>query len=107
MQVKIVDSNADEHVSLTADLIEEVFHKDNTGLRTYATENRVKQLQSTMNQLYTCLLAYLLHPEDNVSLAMLHALISKKSTFACFTRSYILEHKETYPKIYMEMLSED
>ena len=63
-----------------------------TGIRKQAGQVRLKELQGTMNALYSQLTHYQNNPSDVVTVRMLKGLLSKTSKFADFTRSYARDH---------------
>lgn len=88
----LVKSKEDEEALRTADLIEETFNSTSTGIRKQAGQVRLKELQGTMNALYSQLTHYQNNPSDVVTVRMLKGLLSKTSKFADFTRSYARDH---------------
>ncbi len=87
----------DEEAVLTAELVDEVFHLCNTGVRVYKSDYRLKKLQEEMNVLYTKLEMYRNMPESRGTLRMLKALLRRESAFAGFKRCYVRAHLDEFP----------
>lgn len=95
--VTAFDSSHTEAVK-TAQLVTDVFTQKNTGIRTVASELRLKELRLKMRTLYGALQKY----RDNPT--VLHrrtvgALLSSESAFAAFKRCYVREHLAEYPDL--------
>lgn len=82
----------------TARLVEECFEKRNTGIRILESQIRIDELQKTMNLLYRCLQEYSSKPTQKTFRA-LRAILSRKYTFAGFTRNYVRQNIDKYPKL--------
>lgn len=90
VKVDAIDKT-DKEAVLTAELIEETFNSTSTGIRRIAGQERLKELQKTMNALITQMEKVRRNPSDKKSRRMLDALLSRSSKFAGFTRSYARE----------------
>jgi uncharacterized protein (TIGR02646 family) len=93
------NDNSDAIVKRTAMLVQEVFGKQDTGLRTYTTKERLEELQKEMNILYKSLDKYKKNPMSNATLRQLRILLGRESAFAAFKRCYIRNHSSEYPKL--------
>lgn len=91
--------SGDEKVKRTALLIREVFEKQNTGMRTYTTAERVKELQKEMNMLYKKLEVLHKNPESKGALRNVRILLKRESAFAAFKRNYIRDRVVEYPEL--------
>lgn len=83
----------------TALLVTEAFSLKNTGMRTYASDMRLKLLQKEMDVLYKQLEKIHKHPDSQTTKKMLASLLSRESAFAAFKRCYVREHAEQYPEL--------
>ena len=86
-----VKDKADLEAVRTAALIEEVFNSTSTGIRKEAGQVRLRELQRTMNAIYTQIEHLRKNPSDMKSKRIMNALLSRASKFAGFTRSYARE----------------
>lgn len=103
--VKVIAKNiGDKKSEITAQLVYEVFNLENTGMRTYKSAMRLKELTKEMNMLYNNLEAFQKNPESKIIKRKLQALLRKESQFAAFKREYVREHKEEFPQLYSYML---
>jgi hypothetical protein len=93
------NDDSDDTVKRTAMLVQEVFGKQDTGLRTYAIKERLEELQKEMNILYKSLDRYKKNPMSNATLRQLRILLGRESEFAAFKRSYVRNHSSEYPKL--------
>ncbi len=93
-----VDSreNEDEKACMTAELINEVFNKDNTGIRRNGAEQRTKKLLTEMNLFYTSLRKYKTDTSNNRNKRVLRGMLKRESVFAAFKRDYIRRNIELY-----------
>lgn len=85
---------------LTAQLVTEVFNQKNTGLRTYASSQRLHKLTLEMDKLYAALEEVTASPESAFALRKAKALLRRESAFAAFKRGYIRENQEQYPILF-------
>lgn len=92
-------SSGDDKAQLTAQLVEEVFQIQNTGMRVYKSEMRLHELQKEMNVLYTKLKAYKERPTSKLIHRTLKALLKKETAFAAFKRCYVREHLAEFPEL--------
>lgn len=84
---------------LTADLVQEVFDKRNTGMRIYKSDMRFKALNEEMNILYSGLEKLKLNPDSKLVKRKLKALLRRESAFAAFKRGYIRENIGQFPQL--------
>ena len=94
-----VKDNKDIEAKTTANLVNEVFNKTNTGMRIHKCQVRVDELLKEMNTLYDILEKY---QGGNCSVIIRHSLkglLDRKSPFAEFKRSYIRHQKDRYPEL--------
>lgn len=82
---------------LTAQLVMEVFHRKNTGMRIYKSEMRRSELMKEMNKLYAALEEMEENPDSQFTLRKTKALLRRESGFAAFKRCYVREHAERFP----------
>ena len=87
----LVKDKTDQEALRTAELIEETFNSNSTGIRKEAGQVRLRELQVTMNALYSQLEQYQHDPSDKKTIRMLNALLNRASIFSGFTRSYARE----------------
>lgn len=83
----------------TAELINEVFNLQNTGMRIYASAFRLQELQKEMNVFYDKLESFKKNRNSVVARRTLKALLKRESQFAAFKRCYIQEHAKEYPEL--------
>lgn len=90
-------NDTDEKAILTAYLVNEVFNKTNTGMRTYACQHRINHLAQEMSALLNALNE--LEDESSKAFAIikLKALLRRESAFAAFKRCYVRQHLNRYP----------
>ncbi len=89
-QVKVsVKDPTDREALLTAELIEEVFNTQSTGIRTEAGQVRLKELQTVMNTLYIQLDRYRKKPNNVRTIKTLCGLLDRTGKFSGFARSYV------------------
>lgn len=92
-------STQDEMVLRTAELLENCFEKNNTGIRIVQCQERVKRLAETMDTLYKTLEALKKQPESDRYLCALRGMISREYKFAGFVRYYVRSHLKEYPQL--------
>lgn len=98
--VTVEMKNPDDDVQKrTAMLVEETFSLKNTGMRTYASANRLKQLQKEMDILYKQLEKLRRVPESKVHMRIVRSLLRRETAFAAFKRCYVREHAAEYPEL--------
>lgn len=68
----------------TAQLVFEVFNIKNTGMRTYKSDMRLKELEKEMNVLLDNLEKYKTNPNSKVTVRKIKALLKRESAFAGF-----------------------
>lgn len=83
----------------TAELINEVFNLQNTGMRIYASAFRLQELQKEVNVFYDKLESFKKNRNSVVARRTLKALLKRESQFAAFKRCYIQEHAKEYPEL--------
>lgn len=83
----------------TASLIYETFNLMNTGMRTYKSEMRYRELTREMNILYDNLEEYKNNPDSTYVQRKLKALLRRESAFAAFKRDYIRLKKDEFPEL--------
>lgn len=91
--------NSNLQAVLTAELVAEVFGKDNTPMRTYKCDMRFQELNQEMNKLYDSIEEFQNNPESKFALRKLKALLRKESRFAAFKRNYIRENHKKYSQL--------
>ena len=91
----------DDEIRNTVMLLDEVFNKDNTGMRTVKTQERYNLLQKEMNRLYDNLSKYRIAgtEEKPFYYRTLKGLLNRSSAFAGFKREYIRMNREMYPEL--------
>ncbi len=89
----------DEIYKRTALLITEVFSLCNTGMRTYTSDKRLKQLQKEMTILYKQLEKLHSRPDSKSIVRMIESLLRRESAFAAFKRCYVRNHISKYPQL--------
>ncbi len=89
----------DEIYKRTALLITEVFSLRNTGMRTYTSDKRLKQLQKEMTILYKQLEKLHSRPDSKSIVRMIESLLRRESAFAAFKRCYVRNHISEYPQL--------
>ena len=94
----------DDEAGLTAELIEEVFMTNRTGLRSKASSVRLKELQMTMNVLYAKLADYR-SGEDCRAEDTIAAMLRPEARYAGFTRHYVRTHIDAYPGLHRHLIS--
>lgn len=83
----------------TIELIWEVFNLQNTGMRIYKSDMRLKGLQKEMNLLFDNLEGLKENPDSKLILRKLKVLLKRESAFAAFKRCYVREHLKEYPQL--------
>ena len=94
--VKVEPLNESREAQMTAQLITECFEKNNTGIRIWECETRVKALQRTMTVLYKTLEKYKKKPTAQTKHVLL-GMLNRGYKFAGFTRTYVRKHIDEYP----------
>ncbi|MCI9174917.1 MAG: hypothetical protein HFH49_08225 [Lachnospiraceae bacterium] len=94
--ISIKDSE-DEVLRRTATLVAETFSVRNTGMRIYASAERMRLLQLEMNKLYKQLEKLHNNSCSKVVIRIIGSLLRKESAFAAFKRCYVREHAKEYP----------
>lgn len=89
----------DPAAALTANLVQEVFDKRNTGMRIYKSNMRFQELRKEMNVLYSTLEKLKLNPNSKLVMRKLKALLRRESAFAAFKREYIRENIDRFPQL--------
>lgn len=97
-KVNIQNRDEDEKSLMTAELINEVFDTQNSGIRIYASQIRMKKLQQEMNIFLQKLREYKKSPSAGLE-KRLKVLLSRQSAFASFKRDYIKDNSEKYAKL--------
>lgn len=100
-QIELCSLSSQEDVltDRTIELIWEVFNLQNTGMRVYKSNMRLKELQREMNLLFDNLERLKKNPESRFILRKLKVLLKRESAFAAFKRCYVREHLSDYPKL--------
>lgn len=83
----------------TAELITETFSLKNTGMRTYASDERLRLLQREMNVLYKQLEKLHNSPDSKCVVRTIGSLLRRESAFAAYKRCYVREHADQYPQL--------
>lgn len=96
--VKAKDSKNSEAV-LTAELMDEVFNKRNTGMRIHKCQVRVDELLKEMNALFDILEKYKDNKDSFIIKQTLKSLLDRRSPFAEFKRYYIKMHYSMYSNV--------
>lgn len=89
----------DTKAVLTAELVQEVFNRKNTGMRIYKSDMRLKELKKEMNLLYDSLECIKVNPDSKIAQRKLKALLRRESKFAAFKRDYIRENQDRFPQL--------
>ncbi|MFG6367351.1 MAG: hypothetical protein K1W16_02800 [Lachnospiraceae bacterium] len=76
----------------TALLVTETFSLQNTGMRTYTSDERLRLLQKEMNILYKQLEKLHKNPNSKITIRTICSLLKRESAFAAFKRCYVREH---------------
>ncbi|MCD8377644.1 MAG: hypothetical protein LUB59_02515 [Candidatus Gastranaerophilales bacterium] len=98
--VKVVAQNEqDEKAVLTANLVQEVFNKKNSGMRVYKSDMRLQELRREMNILYDNLEEMKKEPTSKCVRRKLKAMLRRESRFAAFKRNYVRENAEQFSGI--------
>lgn len=87
----IVKNETDTEAMRTAELIEEVFNSTSTGIRTEASQVRLKELQQVMNAFFVQLDQYRNNTADKRTIQTIRAFMKREYAFAGFIRSYVRE----------------
>ncbi|MCM1038403.1 MAG: hypothetical protein NC434_03700 [Ruminococcus sp.] len=83
----------------TAQLVAETFSKENTGMRTYTSAERLRLLQKEMNILYKQIEKLRSNPNSKVVMRTIYSLLRRESAFAAFKRCYVRGHAVEYPEL--------
>ena len=84
---------------VTAELVNEVFNKTNTGMRVHKCQVRVDELLKEMNALLDTLEKYKTNEHSIIVQRTLKGLLDRKSPFAEFKRNYVKSHQNRYPEL--------
>lgn len=98
VSISVKDSD-DEMQKRTALLIKETFSLQNTGMRTYTSDERLKSLQKEMNLLYKQLEKIHSNPNSKIAIRTIRSLLKRESAFAAFKRCYVRKYAKEYPKL--------
>ncbi|MCM1145374.1 MAG: hypothetical protein NC318_00845 [Blautia sp.] len=98
-RVDISTEQEDEVYKRTATLITETFNLQNTGMRTYTSDERLRLLQKEMNILYKQLEKLHHSPNSKIIMRTICSLLRRESAFAAFKRCYVREHADEYPQL--------
>lgn len=98
VMVCAIDDN-DEIATRTALLISETFSMKNTGMRTYASDMRLKLLQREMDVLFKQLEKMRKDPDSKITIRIIRSLLRRETAFAAFKRCYVREHPTEYPEL--------
>lgn len=94
--VKVHSREEEETAVMTAELIQNCFEKQNTGIRVAACQHRINELATAMNVLYKTLKKHKENPDSERYRISLGEMLDRKSRFAAFKRRYVREHLEDY-----------
>lgn len=83
----------DVKAARTAELVEGVFNKTNTGIRILASQERLRALKVEMDNLYKIMLTFK-KTHDPLSRIKLKAALSRETAFAAFKRNAVRESGE-------------
>lgn len=89
----------------TSTLITETFSLQNTGMRTYTSDERLRLLQKEMNILYKQLEKLHNNPNSKIIMQTICSLLKRESAFAAFKRYYMREHIDEYPQLQKYLLN--
>lgn len=89
----------DTATELTAELLNEVYNKTNTGMRVYKCRVRTDALNEEMNVFFKELAQYQMEHKP-YTFRVLKARLSRESRFAAFKRAYIRQNNRKYPELY-------
>lgn len=89
----------DDHIIMTADLIQNCFEKRNTEIREIACQHRIDGLAKDMNVLYKTLMKYKTNPDSVRYKKSLKAMLARESQYASFKRQYVRSHLSDYPAL--------
>jgi len=98
VEAKSIDASDNESV-LTAELINEVFSFNNTGLREASLDVRLKSLHREMDKLYRQLSIYKNGQRTELSKNRIRVLLKRETAFAGFKRDYVRRHLSDYPDL--------
>lgn len=99
IELQPLSLQADGVIERTIELVWEVFNLQNTGMRVYKSDMRLKELQKEMNLLFDNLEELKKKPNSKFILRKLRALLRREAAFAAFKRCYVREHLADYPQL--------
>lgn len=97
--VEAIGDCPDEKALMTAELIQNCFGKDNTGIRKVQCAARYDRLAETMNNLYRTLGEFKKDKTSPKYFRALRAMLKREYKFAAFTRYYVRSHLADYPEL--------
>lgn len=106
-RVVISEKQEGEIYKRTATLIIETFTLQNTGMRTYTSDERLRLLQKEMNILYKQLEKLHNSPNSKIIIRTICSLLKRESAFATFKRCYVREHADEYPQLQKYLLNSE
>lgn len=106
-RVVISVKQKDELYKRTATLITETFTLQNTGMRTYSSNERLRLLQKEMDVLYKQLEKLHNRPDSKITMRTICNLLKCESAFAAFKRCYVREHADQYPQLQKYLLDSE
>ncbi len=104
-RVVISEKREGEIYKRTSVLITETFTLQNTGMRTYTSDERLRLLQKEMNILYRQLEKLHNSPNSKIIMRTICSLLKRESAFAAFKRCYVREHADRYPQLQKYLLN--
>mgnify|MGYP002626066358 CR=1 FL=1 len=90
-----VKEKSNETIYRTVKLLNEIYNKENTGIRIAACEVRVSALANEMVIFYKAVLEYIESPSP-LGLRKVKVLLDRSSAFAAFKRQYIRDNGELF-----------
>ena len=101
VNVTVLGKTTDVVIKNTAMLLNEVFNKNNTEMRTVRQQERYRKLLQEMNVLYRTLEKYngSLASVKNLYYRILESLLDRKTPFASFKRQYVRDNSARYPEL--------
>lgn len=99
IELQPLSLQADGVIERTIELVWEVFNLQNTGMRVYKSDMRLKELQKEMNLLFDNLEELKKKPNSKFILRKLRVLLRREAAFAAFKRCYVREHLADYPQL--------
>jgi len=94
-------------IGITVQLLDEVYNKKNTGMRTVASQVRMDELCLEMDTLFQMLDRYHKNRTDKVTLRTLRGLLNRSQCFAAFKREYVRAHESMYPELIAMLATEE